>query len=63
MGFLSRNVQIHTIGNMVIPFKICIKFTFKIEHVFVTGLFYVTDTNFGEKHNFRLRFFENEPLH
>ena len=40
--YLSRSVNIHTLNNQTIPFRNCIQITFKVENIFVTGTFYVT---------------------
>lgn len=38
--YLSRAVKIFTINNTTIPFKSCIKITFKLNGIFVSAIFF-----------------------
>lgn len=54
--YLANRVTIHTFDNSVIPFRQCIKITFKINNEFVTGTFYVTSHNFQGDYKMLLGF-------
>ena len=49
--YLSRQVRIHALNNASIPFTKCVKLTFKINNIFVTGSFYVTNYEYQKSYN------------
>lgn len=53
---LCNQVKIQTLTNSTIAFKQCIKLTFKLDNVFVSGAFYVTNSDFGRDYNMLLGF-------
>lgn len=46
MKFLGNRIRINTFDGGNIPFKKCVKITFKLNNIFTTGTFYVTNENF-----------------
>lgn len=53
---LSNHIKIQTLTNSTIAFKQCVKLTFRLENIFVSGAFFVTNRDFGRDYNMLLGF-------